>query len=62
MTRIPRDAVISAMRRLIIQRVLITTATLGFWNDGVVKSGTVEFTKFPLIERWEIWTATCTRI
>ena len=62
MTRIPREAVISAMRRLRIQRVLITTATLGFWNDGMVKSGTVEFTKFPLIERLDIWTASCMRM
>ena len=62
MTRIPREAVISAMRRLRIQRVLITTITLGFWKDRVMKSGTVEFTNFPLIERWEMWTATCMRI
>ena len=62
MTRIPREAVMSAMRRLRIQRVLITTITLGFWNDGVAKSGTVEFTKFPLMERWDNWTATCMRI
>ena len=39
------------MRRLRIQRVLITTITLGFWNDGVVKSGIVELTKFPLMDR-----------
>ena len=62
MTRIPRDAVMSAMRRLRIQRVLITTTTLGFWGDGVVKSGIVEWMKLPLMERLDIWTASCIRI
>ena len=55
------EAVMSAMRRLDIHRVFITTASLDFWKDGVVKSGMVELTKFPLIVRWEICVASCIR-
>ena len=41
MTITPLEAVISAMRRLRTQRLLIMTETLDFWNDGMVKSGMV---------------------
>ena len=50
------------MRRLRTQRVLTATSTVDFWKDGVVKSGTVELKKFPLIEMCDIWTASCLRI
>ena len=51
MTRIPRDAVMSATTRLKNQRMLIGTEYLGLWKDREVKSGIVELMKFPLIAR-----------
>ena len=54
MTRIPRDAVMSAMRRLRIQRVLITEETLDFSKDGILSTGMVELIRFPLMEKCDV--------
>ena len=61
MTRIPREAVMSAMRRLKIQRVLIAEETLDVWKGGMLRTGMVELMRFPLMEKWDVWLMSCMR-
>ena len=61
MTRMPREAVMSAMRRLKIQRVLIAEETLDVWKGGMLGTGMVELIRFPLMEKWDVWLMSCMR-
>ena len=61
MTRMPREAVMSAIRRLKSQSVLTTIATLDVSKDGMLKAVTVELIRFPLIDKWDVWLMSCMR-
>ena len=61
MTRIPREAVTSAMSRLNTQRVLIAEESLDVWKGGMLRTGMVELMKFPLMEKWDVWLISCMR-
>ena len=54
MTRIPREAVTSAMSRLNTQRVLIAEETRDVLKDGISRTGMVELMRFPLIAKWDV--------
>ena len=54
MTRIPREAVTSAISRLNTQRVLIADETRDVSKDGILRTGMVELIRFPLIAKWEV--------
>ena len=61
MTRIPREAVTSAISRLNTQRVLIADESLDVWKGGISRTGMVELMRFPLMEKWDVWLIICMR-
>ena len=61
MTRIPREAVMSAMRRLKIQSELIAEETRDVSTDGMLRTGMVELMRFPLMDKWDVWLMSCMR-
>ena len=54
MTRIPSEAVMSAMRRLKIQSVLIAEETCDVSKGGILRIGMVELMRFPLMDKWDV--------
>ena len=61
MTRIPREAVTSAISRLNTQRVLIAEEIRDVLKDGILRTGIVELMRFPLMEKWDVWLMSCMR-
>ena len=54
MTRIPREAVTSAISRLNTHRVLIAEEIRDVLKDGILRTGIVELIRFPLMEKWDV--------